>query len=53
LVLSLYGETRSLVKTINCKCVDYVDADDAVTTTATTIDTASEHLNGHMHGHID
>lgn len=51
LVLSLYGETRSLVKTINCKCVDYVDADDS----ATTIDNAeaSGHLHGHMHGHID
>ena len=30
LVLSLYGETRSLVKTINCKCTDYVDTDDYV-----------------------
>ena len=30
LILSLYGETRCLIKTINCKCIEYVEANDYV-----------------------
>lgn len=47
LVLSLYGEIKCLVKTINCKCVDYVEEIN-ITTTAD-ISEAS----GHLHEHID
>ena len=46
LILSLYGETRCLIKTINCKCVDYVEENDITTADIT-------EASGHLHGHID
>ena len=50
LIISLYGEIRCLVKTINCKCVA-IDANDNSANDNSTDDIY--HHYGHMHGHVD
>jgi hypothetical protein len=43
LVLSLYGELKCLIKTVNCKCIEYVDAGDYVE--ATRAEPVREHVD--------
>jgi hypothetical protein len=53
-VVSLYFDIHCLVKTINCKCVEYVNEESETTATAPeTIHRHDDNIYGHMHGHID